>query len=80
MAMQMWEYTVHADYAQIHEYVDTYKVDRCLARYSPRLNRPTQLANQNIRISAICRPKLALLGPKNADFGPKIQFFWYHYG
>ena len=55
-----------------------YKVDRCLARYSPRLNRPTQLADQNIRISAICRPKLALLGPKNADFGPKIQFFWYH--
>lgn len=42
------------------------------------LNRPTQLADQNIRISTICGPKLALLGPKNADFGPKIQFFWYH--
>ena len=51
------------------------KVDRCLARYSPRRNRPTQLADQNIRISAICRPKLALSGPKMQILGQKFNSF-----
>ena len=45
-----------------------HKVNRCLARYSPRATTTNQMSRQGLAQNASFGPNLAI-------FGPKIQFF-----